>query len=47
MSYISKSLTDVLKVGRGQDGSTWLREDSISLAKEGFTCWNPTLSSEK
>lgn len=44
---ISKGLTDVLKVGRGQDGSTWLREFSVSLAKESFTCWVPTLISEK
>lgn len=38
MDCISKGLTDVLKVGRGQDGSTWLREFSVSLAKESFTC---------
>lgn len=47
MTCISKGLTDVFKVGRGQDGSTWLREVSVSLAKEGFTCWDPTLSSGK
>lgn len=37
VSCISKGLTGVLKVGRGQGSSTWLREVSVSSAKGGFT----------
>lgn len=46
-SCMSMGLTNVLKVGKEQDGSTWLREVGMSLAKEGFTSWDPSFCSEK
>lgn len=46
-SYMIMGLTNVLKVGKEQDGSTWLREVGMSLAKEGFTSWDPSFCSEK